>query len=333
MTIGEKILALRKQMGLSQEELGAKLSLSRQTVSLWETDQTMPTLDNLIRLKEIFGVSLDELVTGQETSENAAKVPTEEYEFSFAKEEIFAACRSRLEVYFLRIAGIAVCVLLIAVWVMRSASSSYAYGLFAVGGLFWLAFMLRYFFRLKRQFKEIAGRVEKNRYRYIIFEDEILSVVFCGDEEIQRTRIPFSEISSLKTANGLFSLEHRGLLYFLRKEELPSESRFLRFYYEFSERAATRLPTGKQYLWSLILFLESLLSLVGGIALAGLLSAQNGKFTENMWTFFLFLPISVASICYGQYLKKQRIKWKKNILFGWIISVLLLIYGSFSFLF
>ena len=59
--IGERIQYYRKKKGLSQEELGARLHLSRQTVSLWEKGQTLPTIDNLLRLREIFGTTLDEL--------------------------------------------------------------------------------------------------------------------------------------------------------------------------------------------------------------------------------------------------------------------------------
>ena len=62
MTVGEKIQFYRKRAGLSQEELGQQLLVSRQTVSLWETGQTLPTLDNLSRLRSIFGVSVDELL-------------------------------------------------------------------------------------------------------------------------------------------------------------------------------------------------------------------------------------------------------------------------------
>lgn len=66
MTAGEKILNLRKENNLSQEELAEKLCVSRQTISLWETDQTLPTIDNLVRLKEIFGVSIDKILCGNE---------------------------------------------------------------------------------------------------------------------------------------------------------------------------------------------------------------------------------------------------------------------------
>lgn len=62
MTVGESIQKCRKELGLSQEELGQKLFVSRQTVSQWEKDQTVPTIDNLVRLKEVFGVSVDEIL-------------------------------------------------------------------------------------------------------------------------------------------------------------------------------------------------------------------------------------------------------------------------------
>ena len=50
MTTGESIQRYRKELGISQEELGQKLMVSRQTISLWETDQTVPTIDTLVRL-------------------------------------------------------------------------------------------------------------------------------------------------------------------------------------------------------------------------------------------------------------------------------------------
>ncbi len=70
MTIGEKILKLRKQKKISQEELAEKMYVSRQTVSLWETNQTLPTIENLIRLKDIFGVTIDKIVWEEEIKES-----------------------------------------------------------------------------------------------------------------------------------------------------------------------------------------------------------------------------------------------------------------------
>lgn len=62
MTTGEKIAALRKEQGMSQEALGEKLGLSRQAVSKWEADQAVPTMDNLMELSRLFGVPVDTLL-------------------------------------------------------------------------------------------------------------------------------------------------------------------------------------------------------------------------------------------------------------------------------
>ena len=86
MTVGEKIQFYRKKIGLSQEELGQKLLVSRQTVSLWEMDKTMPTVDNLVRLKEIFGVSVDRILSdSEETEEVCEETIKEKYEFEYSK--------------------------------------------------------------------------------------------------------------------------------------------------------------------------------------------------------------------------------------------------------
>lgn len=62
MTLGEKIQKLRKQSGLSQEALAEKLTVTRQTISKWELDQSTPDLAFLTRLCDLFGVSADYLI-------------------------------------------------------------------------------------------------------------------------------------------------------------------------------------------------------------------------------------------------------------------------------
>jgi len=62
MILAEKIIKLRKQNGWSQEELAMKLNVSRQSVSKWESAASIPDLDKIIKLSEIFGVSTDYLL-------------------------------------------------------------------------------------------------------------------------------------------------------------------------------------------------------------------------------------------------------------------------------
>lgn len=69
MTFAEKLTELRKQKGWSQEELGERLGVTRQTVSKWELGMTTPEMEKLAAMSELFGISLDELVKGARTTE------------------------------------------------------------------------------------------------------------------------------------------------------------------------------------------------------------------------------------------------------------------------
>lgn len=62
MTLGQRIQELRKGLNLSQEELGEKMGVSRQAISKWEGDQTIPELDKLIALSKLFGLTVGQLL-------------------------------------------------------------------------------------------------------------------------------------------------------------------------------------------------------------------------------------------------------------------------------
>lgn len=62
MTIGEKILSLRKARGWSQEELAERVGVSRQAVSRWEADSAKPDADKIISVCDLFGISADYLL-------------------------------------------------------------------------------------------------------------------------------------------------------------------------------------------------------------------------------------------------------------------------------
>lgn len=62
MNFNEKLIELRKSKGLSQDELGNKLGVSRQTISKWELAQSYPDFQRLVLISDYFGLSLDALV-------------------------------------------------------------------------------------------------------------------------------------------------------------------------------------------------------------------------------------------------------------------------------
>lgn len=74
--LGEKIRNMRKENKISQEALAEKLDVSRQSISLWENNQTMPSMENIVAIASIFGVSTDTLL--KEEPENDTDEKTEE---------------------------------------------------------------------------------------------------------------------------------------------------------------------------------------------------------------------------------------------------------------
>lgn len=62
MDLGSKILELRKKQQLSQEKLGEKVGVTRQTISNWELNETLPDTKQLIALSQALLISIDELV-------------------------------------------------------------------------------------------------------------------------------------------------------------------------------------------------------------------------------------------------------------------------------
>lgn len=62
MSLGNSLYKSRKKKGLSQEEVAEKLGVSRQTISKWETEETVPDIYQSKRLAKIYGLSLDELI-------------------------------------------------------------------------------------------------------------------------------------------------------------------------------------------------------------------------------------------------------------------------------
>ena len=78
MTIGKRIAFLRKEKGLTQEELAQHMGISPQAVSKWENDQTCPDISALPKLARLFGVTVDELLEGKESLPAVRMLPPEQ---------------------------------------------------------------------------------------------------------------------------------------------------------------------------------------------------------------------------------------------------------------
>lgn len=91
MSIGENIRRLREEKGFTQERIAAELDVSFQAVSSWERDEYKPDLDRLLKLAEVFGVSLSALV---EEKRNAFKTKEELYNWEHMKTYVKTTARN-----------------------------------------------------------------------------------------------------------------------------------------------------------------------------------------------------------------------------------------------
>ena len=74
MELTERLAQARKARGLSQADAAERLNVSRQAISRWETGVGTPSLDSLIQMSQLYGVSLNELVYGPETAQPREKM-------------------------------------------------------------------------------------------------------------------------------------------------------------------------------------------------------------------------------------------------------------------
>lgn len=78
LQIGKFIAELRKEQGLTQEQFGEKVGVTNKTVSRWETGTYLPPADVLLSMSEIFGVSVNEILSGKRLTDEEYKQAAEE---------------------------------------------------------------------------------------------------------------------------------------------------------------------------------------------------------------------------------------------------------------
>lgn len=88
MILADKIINLRKRNGWSQEELGQMLNVSRQSVSKWESMASIPDLEKIIKMSEIFGVTTDFLLKDELEMEEVTEIVTVDGQITKAEEAV-----------------------------------------------------------------------------------------------------------------------------------------------------------------------------------------------------------------------------------------------------
>lgn len=328
MKVNEKIQYYRKKAGLSQEELAKRLLVSRQTVSLWETGQTLPTLDNLTRLREIFGVSIDELLIEEEDlytvlDKNVAE-PYEVYNFTYSKEEIKKIDRSAFlpgvfifSFFFLLLA---VC----AVAVITTSKPRFEHGI-SLGMMLIMSILSSFIpinaFKDSRTTK--SDRL-KTDYTLLVFGDRFVLEKRMNSVLYDLRTVEFNRIKNITRGKDFLTLYVGSEIYNFKHTALVPSS-LLYSVSPVGEKSKRQSSTVKKA--AQIFFVLSLISIfispVVGIVV---------MFTPAVWAWVIasvFILVSVLSIVFGTILATSGTGGGKSIITG-IISLILIVTISFS---
>lgn len=327
MTLGEKIQFYRKKLGMSQEELGQKLLVSRQTISLWENGQTAPTTDNLIRLKEIFGVSVDEILGICKDNEAPAQMPNEAYKLTYTREELAKVYKTISSRTFGKRIKVLILLLICIIIFAKVGHSDYPFMLGIDFGIILLGITLyaKNIFSYKKSWQKSIGKISDSTYEYKFFDDSLWLNIYRGGEKVRESKHYYSDIEQMYDFGEHILLIIAGRSFVLRKSELHENSCVYSLGYK-------KIKTlNKHSAVSATLFWAAILSLAIGIFIYLNLSGE--YFFEKSWIMFCFTPIPLASAVWGLVMKAKGHKCQKNIVAGIIITLMMCAYGSMGFVF
>ena len=333
MTVGERLQQYRKNLGLSQEELSQRLFVSRQTVSQWETDQTLPTVDNLIRIKEIFGVSLDALVCEENAAEpsESEEAPSETYRFSLSDEEIKTHHHARMVSYLRRpFLNVLLLLLVTVISILQGKYSTDARVLVVfVFVLILIRFIIRCLMMRKMQ-KQIDQILISRIYQYDFYRTNFTMRIEKDGALSSFTVIPYDTVSCVESSDGLTSVYYnkKRAYTLLRTADLRPDS----VIFQLAQRTPEKRVYRKAYgLWSILSWTAFVLSIASIPLMLAFHQIRLGIFgidseslsLENILKSVLFLPLPIASIVIGCVLKAKGQCYRKNIIVGIIMTILL----------
>ncbi|MCH5156021.1 MAG: helix-turn-helix domain-containing protein [Clostridiales bacterium] len=345
MTIGEMIFKYRKQAGLSQEELAYKVNVTRQSVSLWETDQTMPSMESMMMLSEIFGVSLDELCgTGSKDVETAPPCAPEKseclvcvqtkYTVDLVKHTNIIAARKSFAI---DIIAILLSIFFCLVIILSDIDNVYfVVPIFIIVIL--SAIIVRLIISIKKRTAEFFALYPNCIGKIQMFQDRCeLDII--SDNSSSKATIRYSDVKEVVN-------DEKYVLIYFDRTVIPIEKNLPDINYDLilkllgapSVDADTSKKRAIKVLLSTI-FVISLLSIFMALMTVWICTENAPlpdypfSMPEYMWILYLFIPLPLASAILGTIFYAKKYKCKKNIIGGSIMCVLLLLFGSFTFIF
>ncbi len=337
------IQLLRESLNISRDELGERMLVNRQTVSQWESGQTLPSSDDLVKLSEIFGVSVDEILgisDGEEHMESSEDDGIREsYSFRYDSKEVEGVSKCVMKPlrrsFVLCSVFSAICFIIIATSenVFRSTVFGVLFGML-IG---YAALNAKSLSAAKKEWEKAVKKIPSRTYSYTVSSGMLIIKIFKDGSLICEEHNSLENISNIVDCDGYSLLVIAGRSYIVRRSDLKCDSELLLRMR--SKKGIKEIPTQKTKRLngiSSIAVLASVFSVFGGFGLSSFIAELNGcadNFPMYLWTMFIFVPIPVFSVAFGLALKRKGYDYKGNIIIGIIIFCVLCLYGSLSFVF
>ncbi len=224
MTVGKKIEQYRKQSKLSQEELAGKLFVSRQTVSQWENDQTSPTIDNFLRLCDVFGISMNDFFEDKASVIDKSAEYQEQYKWKYSEDdlnEVYYVIRKK-DIWVFWLTSIFEFLIAIIALILKAKMGFALVCLFLIMGISNFAInQITYKSRCKQATKSLINR----EYMVDVDDGSILITVFDNSgKKLSFDRIYPVYIEKTWYTDNLFIIQYGGRRYIIKKNELPKGS-------------------------------------------------------------------------------------------------------------
>lgn len=204
MILADKIINLRKKLGISQEQLAEQLGVSRQSVSKWESMQSMPDTAKIIQLAEIFGVSTDYLLKDdiEEVEQHFLKETSKEssaIEVSIEEANAFlTANETRAEKVSLGVFfnGIASMFLIFMLYLSKSVFKNFDIKIATLTGIILMFASVTY-----GVFLIVSSNNKMKKYKYI--EEKEIDTAYSVDEELKEKREQYEKTHAVLSVTGI----------------------------------------------------------------------------------------------------------------------------------
>lgn len=294
MKYGQTIYNLRKDRGLSQERVAEELQVTRQSISLWETDQASPSIDNLLLLSKLFNVSIDDILNNNVgvTDSNFRKVQviyTEDM-------KTLLITKGYLQIILLLIYPVIYLLTFSIVDIINYFSNNinYNYSIVLRIGLSILIVTSLIFGVVLTYSKFRKTLSEKREFTYLFGKDKLI-VTINGKNRLETEIIEYEDIKKVLEARNYVLLVSANTIYYL-----PKTDEYSNLFNLLKERQIkisnytsklSRITISK-----LLCMIMPLLSVVSTMVIAGLVTESSDLL---LWILMALIP--VVTIVHGKY--------------------------------